>query len=590
VSELDDDTLTEAGVRHDMTGKLQVLVVGDGIFATHRVPSSGQITIGRGDRCTVRIDAPAVSREHAMLVIGDTLTVRDLGSRNGTRVGKRLLQGGEEMELAMGDPVQIGSALVMVQKITTPPSRRRVRSHDYFEGRVDEQCARSARSGAPFAVLRIKVDAGVRSAAEVLFGVLREHDVLAEYAPDEYEIMIDAGPADVEAISDRASRALGKEGIGHEMGVAMYPRDGTTVESLVAAAEPLHPSREDEPAAGTMGRLRALMECVAKSDISVLVQGETGVGKEVMARAIHRASPRADRTFLGLSCAALSESLLEAELFGYERGAFTGATQSKPGLLESAQGGTLFLDELGELSLTTQAKLLRVLEERQVLRVGSVVPRPIDVRIVSATHRDLEEEIARGRFRQDLYFRLNGVTLVIPPLRERLDEIDALARSFLERVWTGPTPPVISDAARRELLAYAWPGNIRELRNVMERAALLCRGKPVLPEHLPLDKMHARPADARRPSIPAGTLQPPRITEAPRFDEPTRELAALSDASIAASLREELGAIERTRIVDALNQCAGNQTQAARLLGMSRNTLMARMSAYGLARPRKPRA
>jgi DNA-binding NtrC family response regulator len=304
----------------------------------------------------------------------------------------------------------------------------------------------------------------------------------------------------------------------------------------------------------TTRKLHDLAAKVARGDISVLLLGETGAGKEVLAEVIHRASPRRGGPFLRLSCAALSESLLESELFGHEKGAFTGALQGKPGLLETADGGTVFLDEIGELSAPTQVKLLRVLEERKVTRVGGLVARPIDVRLIAATNRDLEAEARKGTFRQDLFFRLNGISLTVPPLRERRDEIAPLARMFAARAAErmGRPAPEISAAAIEALGRHAWPGNVRELRNVMERAVVLLDAGAIGPEHLLLS-------------------------------------AAITPGAAAAGqgLRSELAASERQRIVDALEACAGNQTQAAAMLGMSRRTLVVRLSEYAIPRPRK---
>jgi two-component system response regulator AtoC len=300
----------------------------------------------------------------------------------------------------------------------------------------------------------------------------------------------------------------------------------------------------------------------AQASISVLILGETGTGKEVLAQTIHRRSPRARGPFLGLNCSALSESLFESELFGHEKGAFTGAVQARPGLFEAAEGGTVFLDEVGELPISVQVKLLRVLEERKVLRVGARAARAIDVRFVAATNRDLEAEVARGAFREDLFFRLNGISLLLPPLRERVAEIAPLARIFVAQACRQLDRPAVF-GIHAETLAllerYRWPGNIRDLRNVVERAVVLCDGDTLLPEHLPA-KLKA---------------------EAPR--EPARE----AEAEPIEKLRVKKGAVEKQRIIEALERCQGNQTEAAELLGISRRTLIVRLEEYNLPRPRK---
>ncbi|HKP59482.1 MAG TPA: sigma-54 dependent transcriptional regulator [Polyangiales bacterium] len=300
----------------------------------------------------------------------------------------------------------------------------------------------------------------------------------------------------------------------------------------------------------------------ARGSISVLILGETGVGKEVVAEQLHLRSGRVGR-FVPINCAALSENLLESELFGYEKGAFTGADKTREGLFEAANGGTLFLDEVGELPLATQVKLLRVLEERKVLRVGGRSARAVDVRFVAATHRDIEQAAEQGAFRQDLYYRLNGITLEVPPLRERPADIAPLAAMFLAKstqLLGRDRPPQLSEAALQALLDYAWPGNIRELRNVVERALLLCDSPSVLPEHLPAKLL-------REPQAQASVAQDPR-----------------------AELMRQMELVERQRIIDALSKCAGNQTLAAQSLGISRRTLVTRLAQFELPRPRKPRA
>jgi len=242
-----------------------------------------------------------------------------------------------------------------------------------------------------------------------------------------------------------------------------------------------------------MANVERLIDMVARSNIDVLLLGETGVGKEVAAENIHRKSARASSPLLRINCSALPDSMIEAELFGYEKGAFTGAVQAKRGLLEAANGGTIFLDEVGELSLATQVKLLRVVERREVLRIGSLRPNALDVRLVAATHVDLVAAVSARTFREDLYHRLNGVTIRVPPLRERVSEIVPLARTFLEGACAaaGRTTVRLSVAAERALEAHAWPGNVRELRKTMERAIVFCQADEIDAAHAPSRKVRA---------------------------------------------------------------------------------------------------
>jgi two-component system response regulator AtoC len=329
-----------------------------------------------------------------------------------------------------------------------------------------------------------------------------------------------------------------------------------------------------------MQHLLRMVDHVAQSNITVIVRGETGAGKEVIAEEIHKRSARAQKPLVKLNCAALPEALLEGELFGYERGAFTGAQQAKQGLIEAADGGTLFLDEVGELTLATQAKLLRVVENREVLRLGSVRPTRVDIRMVAATHRDLEEMVATGAFRQDLYYRFAGVSIVVPPLRERVEEIPRLANEFVARFCRENKRPIIpiSDAAMQLLKMYPWPGNVRELRNVIERAIVFCKGIAIAPEHLGLPERSSRPPMAAARISPS---QPPSMA-------PTPSAAASTIAfGSTANLPAEMADLERERILAALAQCGGNQTQAAEMLGISRRTLLRRLDEYAVPRPRK---
>ena len=577
--------------------RLNLIVTGDSLFISQPLPAAGELVIGRASDADVRVDHPSVSREHAIQRLGATITIEDLGSANGTRLRGRPLTPHKPIEIQPGEVVDLGSVLLVVQPRPRSAPTRRVWNHDYFEGRLEEECVRGGRTGERFAVLQIASPALIDGDAvrDGVLGVLGEEDVLGAYAPGSFEVLVlDVDAAAAERLARKLATAAARHGTALRTGVAVYPRDGTSAHALLAhALEEITVGRGVERAAaqppgesssGKMQDLRRLAECVAAGNISVLVLGETGAGKEVLAETIHRLSPRRDAPFLRLNCAALPETLLESELFGHERGAFTGATHGKPGLLETADGGTVFLDEVGELAMSTQVKLLRVLEEREVLPVGGVKPRPIDVRFVAATNRDLEAEVERRAFRQDLYFRLCAATLVIPPLRERVSEIAGLARTFIDAAARdmGRSPPALEAAALAALEAYLWPGNIRELRNMIERAVLLCGAGPISVGHLPVEKMRAILAPARAPAAgePVSARAPAPVElddDAPA--EPARPLRAI--------VREQVESVERQRICDALARAAGNQSVAAKLLGMPRRTLVKRLAAYNIPRPRR---
>jgi transcriptional regulator with GAF, ATPase, and Fis domain len=298
---------------------------------------------------------------------------------------------------------------------------------------------------------------------------------------------------------------------------------------------------------------------VATTETTVLLLGESGTGKEVVARFIHRGSARKDGPFVALNCAALPEQLLEAELFGYERGAFTGATQSKPGQLEQAAGGVLFLDEVAEMSVSAQAKFLRVLQEREFQRLGGTRVLKTDARIVAATNRDLLKAIDRGQFREDLYYRLNVFAIHLPPLRERRDDVLPLTEAFIQEIGRsiGRPPAGVSRDARQALLAYHWPGNVRELRNILERAAILCDGGLIAAEHLALG---------------------------PRSAQPSPAVHATSAASVAAP--GDLKSVERALIAKALDDAHFNKAEAARALGLTRAQLYVRLRKHGLGKDR----
>ncbi len=324
---------------------------------------------------------------------------------------------------------------------------------------------------------------------------------------------------------------------------------GVTLDDCLYIGNVMCTLRREVQAPTGMDAVRELAKKAARSDIAVLLLGETGVGKEVLAESIHAASPRANGPLVRLHCAALSESLLESELFGHVKGAFTGALRDRAGLIESAAGGTLFLDEIGEMPMATQVKLLRVLEDQKVLPVGANAPKKVDFRLVAATNRELDKEAARGTFRQDLFFRISGFVLRIPPLRERKNEIAPITEAMLSdiAVRTSRTVPVLSGAALEALHRHTWPGNLRELKRVLERALVLATDR-IEPEHLLIDG----------------------------------DVVSSEGVTSGAALKDDLESYERARIEQALAEHDGNQTRAAKALGMPRRTLVAKIAKWGL--------
>ncbi|HEX7718551.1 MAG TPA: sigma 54-interacting transcriptional regulator [Woeseiaceae bacterium] len=290
---------------------------------------------------------------------------------------------------------------------------------------------------------------------------------------------------------------------------------------------------------------------VARVDSTVVIEGETGTGKELVARAVHATSERKDQPFVAVNCAGLSESLLDSQLFGHKKGAFTGAVSDHVGLFEAANGGTLFLDEIGDIPLNVQTSLLRVLQEREIMRVGESRARRIDVRILAATHRNLQEEVRKGTFRADLLYRIRVARIQLPPLRERRGDLPLLVASFIDRgrAATGKSAQEMSDEAMCSLLAYSWPGNVRELKSAVEFALIRCRGPIVLADHLPPEVL-----DATRSRIQTTQHSP----------------VSLDD--------------EKERVVNALEHANGNRAAAARMLGIGRTTLYRRLNSLGISR------
>jgi len=327
----------------------------------------------------------------------------------------------------------------------------------------------------------------------------------------------------------------------------------------------------------------AVIEKVADTPSTVLITGESGTGKELVAKALHEHGSRRGGPFIKINCAAIPKTLMESELFGYEKGAFTGATSSKPGRFELADGGTLFLDEIGEIPVEMQVKLLRAIQESEFERVGGLKTIKVDVRLVTATNRDLEQEIQRGNFRDDLYYRLNVVPLQIPPLRKRTGDIPLLVahiiRKFNERL--KKTISGIADDALAVLESHSWPGNIRELENVLERTILFTKGDRIERTDLQLaganDPPHAAPT---APAVAPISGPIPAISD--DDDDDAGEAPGSQSGSLKDIVRAETSRVERELIVKALDETGGNVTQAARLLKISRKSLQMKMKEFGL--------
>jgi len=383
------------------------------------------------------------------------------------------------------------------------------------------------------------------------------------------------------------------------------PTAAMKVRSLNGAPDVMMPTGS----CAAVRRIKQLIGQVAVFDTNVLVLGESGTGKEVVARAIHEASPRRGRAFVPINCGAIPAELLESELFGHEKGAFTGALAARKGRFEIAEGGTIFLDEIGDMNPTMQVKLLRVLQERVYERVGSCASQRCNVRVIAATHRNLEQAIAQGSFREDLYYRLNVLPIEMPPLRERIDDLPVLIEALVERLTAAGQPPVqFSAAALAALRTYRWPGNVRELGNLIERMAVQHGGQvvgiaelppryrpaqweaseaasePILIASIPPPELLAPALDAALEDAPGidAVLPPPAGEDEPSPMDPALTDALLAELPAGFDLRAYLESLERRLIERALQSAGGTVAHAARLLGLRRTTLVEKLRKYAL--------
>jgi DNA-binding NtrC family response regulator len=565
------ETLPAADERAPEERVYAVHATGPSGGARHILPD-GLVSVGRDGGCAIVLDDPRVSRTHVALYVGQTITLTDLDSANGTFLGRRRLPPHQPTPVALGESFSVGDSMLVVR--TTGLTRTSARRGTTWDEILKRHAALGASRppGSRVALVRIHgLRAGGGASAEAILGelVISDRDWLMRSTAHEVWLGIElesdlGGPRLQRAILQR----LASWGLGAEVDVRILPhgdltKPATDPRLLFATEAPLALNRGTVIfQAPSMVALKRTLVRVAPASVNVLILGETGSGKDVVASFLHELSPRAAKRLVGLNCASLPDALLESELFGHERGAFTGAASAKPGLLETAEGGTVFLDEIGDLPLSLQAKILRVIESCEVTRLGGLVPRRIDVRFVAATNRDLATDIATGRFRQDLYFRLNTVTVTVPSLRDRREEIEPLARLFLTNARTRFNLPALqfSPSAIDALEAHAWPGNVRELRNVIERAALLATGEIIDPMtlHLPVTVETPPKMEAARPS-PEGATSPDVTGVIP----------------------------ERERIERALAANAGNQSRAAEALGIARRTLVRKIARFGIPRPHR---
>lgn len=597
------------------------------------------VLIGRGAPSTVRIADTSLSRGHALVELTEgRVTITDRGSTNGTFVNGRRIVRDNSTVVQPTDEIVLGTLRAGVHVLS--PSEGALPgfcSYERFRIALEDEVLRARHYNRPFGVLMVRASgAHAMRWGGRLLSRLQPVDRASIYGPEAIEILLPE--RDREAVMDIAGRIAGEGEAPLLVGVALYPGLAASAEELLErsreAAQRASPAapiavaaagglglregsagdNEKQPLVRSRG-MKEVMDTVkrsANSPLAVLLQGETGVGKEVIAKAIHAASPRRGKSLIAVNCAAIPAQLMESTLFGHVRGAFTGAFQDHKGVFEAADGGTVLLDEVGELPLPTQAALLRVLEEKTVTRVGSTKEIPIDVRVISATNRDLDALSASGGFRPDLLFRLNAFVIRVPHLRSRVDEIEPLAMRFLRQASaaSGRTITGFERGALALMEAYSWPGNVRELKNAVERAVAVAVSDTITEEDLPervraaasrlppspppppppTPSLYPSPPPPLKPASasPPAPEAPPTLPAPPAKSEP----AALGPAKAGEPeaptgvepLEVSVEREEKRRIVVALDATGNKQTRAAELLGISLRTLANKIRRYNIRR------
>ena len=529
-----------------------------------QLDKSKPLVVGRTAPADIEIPDPGLSRRHASFTWDDLgVWIEDLDSTNGTK------KNGERVTRALITPIDeisIGPVRVSIHILSSMDEQLRgFDGHDRFVSLLEDEITRARQFQRPLALMMVTGPQGkeghVSRWASRLRPRLRPVDRVGIYGPSAVMVML---PEPSQEMLHALANELAGDG-ALTCGVVLFPNDGQSGEELIAA---LRSRRVDPTTLGpadvtpivakntAMKQVMTTVKRLAQSTIAVLLHGETGTGKEVIARAIHDGGPRKKQVMRCINCAAIPGTLIESVLFGHEQGSFTGADKSAPGMFEQAHGGTILLDEIGELAASAQAALLRVLETKRLMRVGGNKEIEVDVRVIAATHRNLEAMVQAGQFRQDLLYRLNTMTLQIPPLRERTDEIRPLAERFLKeaRAQSGSEVKAIDPQAMAALEAYAWPGNVRELRNAIERAVVLAEGKAIT-----LDDLADR---IRQRSVPA-----------PEGD---------ASGELPSDYKDHLRKYEAELILRALHKHNGNQTETAKALNLPLRTLVHKIQTYGI--------
>ncbi len=628
------DFLAKASATGDPQQRLSLLVYHrDGVQVVPLV--AGQpVIIGRTRPSTLTLRDKSLSRRHARFErLDDDVWVEDLGSTNGTFVnGERVTRA----RVRVGDELLLGSVSSALHAMTPLEGQLQgLDSHDRFRAMLEEEVIRAQTFGRSLALVMVEAreEGSLARGCPRVRQQLRAVDRIGLYGPDAVEILLtEATLSRAEQLANAIVGGRTAEEPPLSCGVALYPESARSAEALLAESRraveqstidrPVRVRGNRDPGAplvisetdrdGPIVRNAAMVELfetvdrIAGTNVPVLIVGETGTGKEIVARALHQRSDRRDGPMRCINCGAIPEHLVESALFGHERGAFTGADRQAKGVFEDARGGTVFFDEIGELALPSQVALLRVLETMRISRVGSSREIPVDVRVVAATHRELEAMSADGSFRLDLYYRLNTIVLPIPPLRERPDEIDPLCEYWVARASRSTQRRVtrIDSEVLDVLRCYHWPGNVRELRNVIERAVVIAKGDRITVDDLPERLRTVASAFGSSPRVLAD-LELDELSPAPqgldwgdRTAPPGGSTGATvpsplghsvhessqADRGRAGTFKDQLQRFEAELIREALIRTHGNQSEAALLLGLPRRTLVHKLKTLGIDR------